>query len=247
MSALRPFALAVLELVMPSICPLCRTTSGPELCADCLASLPRLQHPCPWCGAAGCVHGECRLCHARGLRGIAAVQVHYHYYGALEVLVGNAKAAGRPAAVHACARLAAADLRVHGTVVIPIAETPGRRPGPHLASAMAKAIARTYAIPFRRTLSQTRRPRSQHSLNHAERQRNVAGVFISTPVPANVILVDDLLTSGATAEAAAQALRAAGAKRIELVCLARTPRKDELAGLSARPLSDVENTSGNSP
>ena len=45
----------------------------------------------------------------------------------------------------------------------------------------------------------------------------------------------------------AQALRAAGAKRIELVCLARTPRKDELAGLSARPLSDVENTSGNSP
>jgi len=193
------------------------------------------------------VQGECRQCHARGLRGIAAVHVQYHYFGPLELLVGNAKAAGRPAAVQVCARLAAADLHVHGAAVIPIAETPGRRPGPHLASAMAKAIARTYAIPFRRTLSQTRRPRSQHALNHAERQRNVVGVFVSTPVPDNVILVDDLLTSGATAESAAHALRAAGAKRIELVCLARTPRKDELAGLNGRPPTDDENTFGNSP
>jgi predicted amidophosphoribosyltransferase len=42
-----------------------------------------------------------------------------------------------------------------------------------------------------------------------------------------VLLVDDLLTSGATASAAAATLRAAGATRVDLICLARTPRHDE--------------------
>ena len=51
------------------------------------------------------------------------------------------------------------------------------------------------------------------------------------PAPAYVVLVDDLITTGATASAAAAALREAGAKRIDLICLARTPKPGEHAAI----------------
>lgn len=232
MSTLARWTGAAIDLLLPSLCPLCRVAAGPTLCADCRRDLPRIDNPCPWCGAAGATQGNCRTCTGRGLRGIARVHVVFHYYGSLERLVGNAKAAGRPAAVQACADL----LRTAPSpgLVVPIPETPGRRPGPHLATALARALARHHGLPFQRVLRQTRRPRIQHALTAAERARNVAGIFTSRPVPETVILVDDLLTSGATAISAAAALRAAGARRVELVCLARTPRDEEVNALLNR-------------
>lgn len=229
MSTLARWTGAALDLLLPSLCPLCRIAAGPTLCAECRDRLPRIDDPCPWCGAAGATQGNCRVCAGRGLRGIARVHVAFHYHGAVERLVGNAKAAGRPAAVQACADLLHA---IPGRgLVTSIPETPGRRPGPHLATALARAVARRNALPFQRVLRQTRRPRIQHALTAAERARNVAGIFTSRPVPDLVILVDDLLTSGATAISAAAALRAAGARRVELVCLARTPRDEEVNAL----------------
>lgn len=229
MSTLARWSGAALDLLLPSLCPLCRVAPGPTLCAECRADLPRITDPCPWCGAAGSTQGDCRACTGRGLRGIARVHVAFHYHGTLERLVGNAKAAGRPAAVRACADLLRA--APSSGLVVPIPETPGRRPGPHLATALARAVARRNGLSFQRVLRQTRRPRIQHALSAAERARNVADIFTSSPVPETVILVDDLLTSGATAISAAAALRAAGARRVELVCLARTPRDEEILTL----------------
>jgi predicted amidophosphoribosyltransferase len=73
-----------------------------------------------------------------------------------------------------------------------------------------------------------RRARSterQRGLPLAERRRNVAGAFVpAARAPATVVLVDDVYTSGATANAAASALRKAGARRVEIVTFARTIR-----------------------
>ncbi len=238
--AVRQWTHAALDLLLPSLCPLCRVAAGPTLCVDCRQELPRIADPCPWCGAPGAVQGQCRVCEGRGLRGIARVHVAFHYHGTLERLIGNAKAAGRPAAVRACADVLhvepGPDLG-NPAAVVPIPETSGRRPGPHLATALARTLARTLGVPLQRALRQTRRPRMQHALNAAERARNVADIFVSRPVPTEIILVDDLLTSGATAESAARTLRAAGARRITFVCLARTPRDEE------RPGADVAETS----
>ena len=73
-------------------------------------------------------------------------------------------------------------------------------------------------------LLRERATRSQTSLSHEERWRNVRGAFATSdaaqPVGRRVVLVDDLLTTGATAGAAAQALREAEAASVVLVTLA---------------------------
>ncbi|HEY3051560.1 MAG TPA: ComF family protein, partial [Gaiellaceae bacterium] len=59
----------------------------------------------------------------------------------------------------------------------------------------------------------------------ADRRRNVAGAFRpAAKAPAKVALVDDVYTSGATAAAAASALRKAGGSRVEVVTFARVVR-----------------------
>lgn len=71
-----------------------------------------------------------------------------------------------------------------------------------------------------------RTPRDQRGLDRAARRVNVGGVFLSRPVGGrDVVLVDDVVTTGATLDDAARALRAAGAGRVIAVTLAHTPRR----------------------
>lgn len=78
-----------------------------------------------------------------------------------------------------------------------------------------------------RMLLRTRDTRSQQGLNLAERQRNLQGAFSiaqSAMVKGlHLALVDDVVTTGATVKALATLLRQAGACRVDVYCLARTP------------------------
>jgi predicted amidophosphoribosyltransferase len=74
-------------------------------------------------------------------------------------------------------------------------------------------------------LSRTRAVHRQTGLSRVERRRNVRGAFVTRgPVRGVVVLVDDVYTTGATVGAAATALRAAGAARVDVVSFARTVR-----------------------
>jgi predicted amidophosphoribosyltransferase len=71
-----------------------------------------------------------------------------------------------------------------------------------------------------------RTPRDQRGLGRAARHANVGGAFVSRPVTGHrVVLVDDVITTGATLDDAARALRVAGASEIVAVTLAHTPRR----------------------
>jgi ComF family protein len=78
-----------------------------------------------------------------------------------------------------------------------------------------------------RALVRTRATRSQPGLAAADRRANLAGAFTLRPDAAvaghEVVLIDDVLTTGATADACATVLRAAGAERVDVYTVGRAP------------------------
>ncbi|ARN82558.1 ComF family protein [Methylocystis bryophila] len=97
------------------------------------------------------------------------------------------------------------------------------------AALLAAPIARESAVPLETmALERVKATPPQVGLSRARRAENLAGAFKVDPAfagrisGANVVLVDDVLTTGATANAAARALLRAGAARVDLLVFART-------------------------
>jgi predicted amidophosphoribosyltransferase len=73
-------------------------------------------------------------------------------------------------------------------------------------------------------VTRTRTTRRQTHLPRLARRANVQGAFAASASPRAVALVDDVYTTGATASAAASALRRAGARAVHVVTFARATR-----------------------
>ena len=110
------------------------------------------------------------------------------------------------------------------TFVPPDADRALRR-GHHPAEALARELARCWEVDVRALIFRQRSTERQAGLPLAERRRNVAGAFAASGrVEQRLVVVDDVYTSGATASAAASALRRAGARHVEVVTFARAVR-----------------------
>jgi predicted amidophosphoribosyltransferase len=116
----------------------------------------------------------------------------------------------------------------HGVRGSVIAWVPARRPdvrarGFDHAEVLARGLGRQTGLPVRRLLQRAGAAPDQASLTAIERRSNLAHAFVARPVGERVVLVDDLVTTGATASACTTALRAAGATGVELLAACRTP------------------------
>jgi ComF family protein len=115
--------------------------------------------------------------------------------------------------------------RVDVVTPVPLAWTRLVVRGYNQAEAIARPLARALTRPCRPLLRRRPRPR-QALLSRDERRRNLRGAFAARarlPAGTRVLLVDDVMTTGATLLAAAAALRHAGAASVHAAVVARTP------------------------
>ncbi|MEA2685370.1 MAG: hypothetical protein QOE93_565 [Actinomycetota bacterium] len=127
-----------------------------------------------------------------------------------------------PFLARAMADLAAAVGPVDVVTWAPTTAARRRGRGFDQAELLARPVARRLDVPCRRLLL---RPPGKPQTGQALDARRAGPTFVAIrPAPTRVLLVDDVVTSGATVAAAARALRTAGATRIHVVAAARTPR-----------------------
>jgi len=151
------------------------------------------------------------------------------YAGPLRDAVQRFKFGRRPALARPLAALVleqcAAAVPAHAVLVpIPLARERERERGFNQAALVAERVARGLGAPLReRWLARTRATAPQTELDAVERRANVRGAFVASTAAAgaDVVLVDDVLTTGATAGECARALRAAGAASVGLLTVAR--------------------------
>jgi predicted amidophosphoribosyltransferase len=195
----------------------------------CREHLPRLQPPfCERCGAPTVWPvARCRECAGRRLA-FASARAAVAYDERTRSLVAAWKERGlRRLAVDAAEVIAGTLTRPHVTALafVPPDRERVLTRGYHPAERLAHELGERWELPVQPLLARRRSVRHQRGLTLPERRRNVAGAFApAAPAPSRVALVDDVYTSGATAAAAASALRKGGSSRVEVVTFARAVR-----------------------
>lgn len=184
-------------------------------------------------------HGRCALCRA-GLRAFDAAYCFGAYEGVLRELIHLFKYQRmRPLAGPLAGFLAAAlprDERFDVVVPVPLHWRRRWQRGFNQSELLARLTARRCGIPVRRAVRRARPTTAQAGLSSARRRLNVAGAFRPLPRAGveglRVLLIDDVMTTGATASSCAAALKRAGAKSVALLALARVDRRFGAAALS---------------
>ena len=199
------------------------------LCAACRGSLIRIAPPwCELCGApTAWPVARCRECAGRRLA-FSSARAAVAYAGAARPFIRAWKERGRRHAADLAAELMVERLAAPAVDVIAyIPPDDGRylTRGHHPAERLALRLAHEWGLDAAPLLARGRPIQRQAGLSLAERRANVRGAFRAAgEVPAKVALVDDVYTTGATCAAAASALRAGGARHIEVMTFARALR-----------------------
>jgi ComF family protein len=207
---------ALLSLAAARDCPACNGERNLEL---------------PWCARCEAVRGE-----APPLDDLDGVPLACaaRYTAPVPEAVQRFKYAGDVSLARTFSRLlvpCAAPFCDAGTALVPVPIHPTRlaERGYNQSALMARALGGALGIPTHaRLLARQRAGRSQAGSDRATRQAVLDGVFqvrrVPEPRPARFILVDDVVTTGATARACLNALRGAGLEVAAIVAIARAGR-----------------------
>lgn len=233
---------ALLRQALPGRCAFCLAlpTAGAPWCESCLLELPWNEPACMRCaeplpivaspGTQSC--GHC----LRFPPSFSSAHVPLRYEDDVATLVQRFKFHASPRAgtlllellVESLGRAgirASHTLAPQALVSVPLHAKRARERGFDQADWLARRLGKRLGI----TCIEARRLRitpTQRGLGRGERQANLRGAFrLESRLPARVVLVDDVMTTGATFDALASACLAAGAERVEVWAAARTAKR----------------------
>jgi len=223
---------------LPSDCPLCGLSArGGDLCAACLDDVRGSIHDAPgrcarcWLALprADMVCPDCTTQPPAFARAIAA----FDYAPPADALVRALKTELKLNRAELLGRLLANVVRntpdlpdIAALVPIPASRASLRQRGFNPAIEIARTLAAELDLPVQTNwLIRTRESGKQSQLGRRARQRGAVGLYRCPHKlpPVWVVIVDDVMTTGSTLNAAAQALRAAGAAGVIALAAARTP------------------------
>jgi ComF family protein len=232
---------AAIAFALPPRCPGCGvvTPEDHRFCLDCWSKLDFLGEPC----CANCGEpfdhdpgpgARCGAC-LRDMPAIDGMRAAVAYGEIARKIALKLKHGGRPGLAETVARQMARHL-VAGddAIVAPVPLHRWRiwRRGYNQAALIARALGSRHGLPVTLGLLERRRPTPLlRGLGPAARAKAVRGAFaVSPPWRAalrgrKVLLIDDVYTTGATANACARALKRAGAVEVRLICWARVVRE----------------------
>jgi ComF family protein len=223
----------LIHLLFPATCRLClEPGQAPtlDLCRGCEQDFPRNERACPVCAAA-LPHraGSCPGCSADAPRGFDRAFAPYRYEFPLVELIHELKYGGQLATARILGTLLGRRIAecgrpaVDALVPVPLFARREARRGFNQAHEIAVFASAQLRLPVIGQLARRMRDTApQAQLPAAERRDNLKNAFIVKGLPPpRVAIVDDVLTTGATAEALAFALRRAGCRYVEVWTIAR--------------------------
>lgn len=220
------------EWLWPAACPLCHEPIAPAqpFCDACERSLPRLDACCGRCAAplaSANAQLTCADCQQR-TPAYQATHALFRYAAPIDRLIQGAKyngrldwaaLLGRRLAEHAAMRTASVD----ALVPVPLHRSRLRERGYNQSHELARPLMQRLKLPLLHGVERVRATPPQTPLAREQRAHNVRGAFATERDLGGLRLaiVDDVMTSGATADALAHCLRQAGAVSVEVWVVAR--------------------------
>ena len=216
----------VRDRALPQSCFFCGDSSNETVCTPCAVGLPRLgKAVCPRCQLATANSEVCGRCLKK-----PPVWEHLVAEWQYEFPLDKALVSAKYHHAFAIYRWAAAQrnawpFAAHATLIpVPLAELRMQSRGYNQAQLIAKEFANRFDLKVdANAVIRIRETDVQQRLNWTERRQNVRGAFVATRSFADesVVLIDDVLTTGATLNSLARALLDAGAVRVDAFVLAR--------------------------
>ncbi len=219
----------LLDLLFPPRCVNCQTP-GSTLCPRCWNSIERITAPyCARCGhPLRTAHARCPDCDTYPLTITNIRAVVWHAGAAREAIHALKYNRRRDAAVPLAKILAdyieRTPIQFDFITSVPLHVSRQRERGYNQAELLAKQTAQIIRSIYRDTLQRTRATSDQIGLDGAARRANVAGAFARLQESCfnqNILLIDDVYTTGATLDACAMALFEGGARAVYGLTVAR--------------------------